>query len=68
MTNVPKMSACPLRTANLVQLRNAVGDCIEAISQLDMARESGGVVSDDVMQRLRSLLAEPAHGPSQGGC
>lgn len=53
--------------ANVVHLRAIVGDVIEALSQLDMARESGGVVSDEVMSRLRGLLAEPPHA-AQGGC
>jgi hypothetical protein len=65
----PQISCIPLtlRTATLTQLRDILGDIIEAISQLDMARESGGVVSHEVMSRLRNLLAEPAD-PTSGGC
>lgn len=65
----PQISCIPLtlRTATLVQLRGIIGDIIEAVSQLDMARESGGVVSNEVMSRLRDLLAEPPD-PTSGGC
>lgn len=60
MRHVSQNSA-PIKQATLIQLRELIGDLIEAVSQLDMARESGGVVSDDVMSRLRRVLAEPAH-------
>lgn len=57
-----------IRTATLVQLRDIIGDIVEAVSQLDMARESGGVVSHEVMQRLRRVLAEPVDPPTGGAC
>lgn len=61
-------SNAPIALANLTQLRAVVGDLCEAVSQLDMAREEGGIVSDDVMQRLRCVLAEPADPQTGGAC
>lgn len=54
-----------LPTATLPELRRILGDVIEAVSQLDMARESGGVVSHEVIDRLRDYLAEPAYHPTE---
>lgn len=47
------------KTADLPGLRRIVGDLCEAVDQLDMARPSGGVISADVIDRLRGYLAKP---------
>jgi len=57
----------PILRADLVELRAILGDCIEAIDQLDMARESGGVVSHEVMSRLRRVLAKPSDVAQKAG-
>lgn len=56
-----------IHNLSLYRCREVLGDLIEAVDQLDMARESGGVVSHEVMQRLRCLLAKPSDGSPKGG-
>lgn len=67
MRHVDRNKAPYVPTATLVQLRQIVGDLVEAVDQLDMARESGGVISDDLITRLRGYLAEPADHQTEGG-
>lgn len=57
----------PVQQASIYKLREIVGDLIEAVDQLDMARETGGVVSHEVMSRLRRMLAKPSDGSPKGG-
>lgn len=63
MPNSEQRSGVP---TTLAELHFIIGDLIEAIDQLDMARESGGVISADVINRLRSHMAKRAHRSTQG--
>lgn len=66
MRHIDHDAPIKLGTATLPQLRWILGDLIEAVLQLDMARESGGVVSHECIERLRGYMAEPTYHPTEG--